>query len=354
MPSASEERRDPVLAALRRILVVKLSSLGDVVHATPCLRALRRACPNARIVMAVDRHYTALVRHNHHVDEVIEADAGRGRLSALLEPWRHLAGRRRPRFDLAIDLQGTARSTAWVYASGARIRAGRLRGDGAPLEWRPGWDPVVRPDPVRHAVRVCADVVEALGIRVENLDPELMVPPEADRRCAARLASSGIPQRGFIVVNPFTRWLSKNWPVERYRELVTWLVRECAVPVVVHAGPGEEDAFGAPPGGAVLLAGLPLEDALPLFRRARLMVTGDTGPMHCAAALGTAVVALFGPTWPERTGPWGPGHRVVQRSRPDMHHAYRTDREGRHIRSIDLASVCRAVREALQETAGAS
>ena len=338
------------LAALRRILVVKLSSLGDVVHVTPCLRALRRACPRARIVMAVDHRYAALVRHSAHLDEVIEAHPGHGHLSAWREPWRHLAGRRRPRFDLAIDFQGTLRSVGWVYASGARVRAGRLRGDGAPLEWRPGWHPVVHPDPTRHAVRVCADVVESLGIPVHSLDPEIVVSPDADRRCAVRLAVQGIPDRGFIIVNPFTRWPSKNWPVERYRELVTWLVRERAMPVVVHAGPGEAEVFGASPDGAAFLAGLPLEESLALFRRARLMVTGDTGPMHCAAALGTPVVALFGPTWPERSGPWGPGHRVVQRSRPEAHHAYRADADRRHIRAIDVATACQAVLEALQET----
>jgi ADP-heptose:LPS heptosyltransferase len=341
------------LAVLRRILVVKLSSLGDVVHVTPCLRALRRACPTARIVMAVDRRYVALVRHSAYVDEVIEADAGHGHLSAWLEPWRHLAGRRRPRFDLAIDFQGTPRSAGWVYASGARVRAGRLGGNGARADWRPAWQRVVRPDLARHAVRVCADVAESLGVRVEALDPELVLSPDADRRCAARLVASGLPDRSFLLVNPFTRWPSKNWPVERYRELVSRLARERAGPIVVHAGPGEENGLGAF-GGAAILAGLPLEESLALFRRARLMVTGDTGPMHCAAALGTPVVALFGPTWPERTGPWGPQHRVIQRSRPESHSAFRTDTEGRHMRAIDVATVHRAVLEALQETTSVS
>jgi ADP-heptose:LPS heptosyltransferase len=115
------------LAKLRRILVVKLSSLGDIVHVTPCLRALRRACPAARIAMAVDRRFAALVRGHPHVDEVIEADEGRSRLAAWAEPWRHLAGCRSPRFDLAIDFQGTRRSALWTYASFARIRAGSSR-----------------------------------------------------------------------------------------------------------------------------------------------------------------------------------------------------------------------------------
>jgi ADP-heptose:LPS heptosyltransferase len=122
---------------------------------------------------------------------------------------------------------------------------------------------------------------------------------------------------------------------------------------VVHAGPGEEaglETFRGTDGlraGIGVVGGLPLEESLALFRRARLMVTGDTGPMHCAAALGVPVIALFGPTWPERTGPWGPGHRIIQRSRPPTHHAFRTDLEGRHIRAIDVATVHRAVLDAL-------
>ena len=101
------------------------------------------------------------------------------------------------------------------------------------------------------------------------------------------------------------------------------------------------------------MGGLPLEESLALFARARLMVTGDTGPMHCAAALGVPVVALFGPTWPEHTGPWGPGHRVVQASRPPTHHAFRTDVEGRYIRAIDVTLVHRAVLDALAAEPGA-
>jgi ADP-heptose:LPS heptosyltransferase len=338
-------------ATLRRILVVKLSSLGDIVHVMPSLRALRRACPAARIAMAIDRRYVALVRDSPYVDEVIESDPGQGRLAAWLDPWRRLAGRRRPRFDLAVDFQGTRRSASWVYASGARVRAGRA-GSGARRAPRLGWQRVVRPDVGRHAIQVCADVAEALGMRVEDLDPELVVSPQADQRCAARLAAGGLPERGFILVNPLTRWPSKTWPLERYRELVSRLARDRVAPVVVHAAAWEEHAvaaFRAPDSGAGVASGLPLEEALALFKRARLLVTGDTGPMHCAAAVGTPVVALFGPTWPERTGPWGPGHRVVQRSRAARPDAFRTAAGRRHIEAIDVADVHREVRAALED-----
>ena len=148
--------------------------------------------------------------------------------------------------------------------------------------------------------------------------------------------------------------------MERYRDLVDRLARDQDAPVVVHAGPGEEaglETFRAPGEARPrvgVVGGLPLEEALALFRRARLMVTGDTGPMHCAAALGVPVVALFGPTWPEHSGPWGPGHRVVQRSRPPTHHAFRTDSEGRHIRAIDVATVHRTVLDALTGSPPAS
>jgi ADP-heptose:LPS heptosyltransferase len=338
------------LAAVRRILVVKLSSLGDVVHVLPSLRALRRACPAARIAMAIDRRYAALVRDSPDVHEVIEGDPGEGRMAAWLEPWRGLAGRRRPRFDLAVDFQGTRRSAAWVYASGARIRAGRA--GGARRAARPGWQRLVRPDVGRHAIQVCAEIAEALGVRVEDLDPELVVSAHADQRCAARLAAAGLPERGFILINPLTRWPSKTWPLERYRELVSRLARDRVAPVVVHAGPGEEHqvaAFRAPGSGAGVVSGLPLEEALALFKRARLLVTGDTGPMHCGAAVGTPVVALFGPTWPERTGPWGPGHRVVQRSRAARPDAFRTAAGPRHIDAIEVADVHREVRAALED-----
>jgi ADP-heptose:LPS heptosyltransferase len=341
------------LASVRRVLVVKLSSMGDIVHVTPCLRALRRAFPTAGIAMAVERRFAPLVRHSPHLDEVIE-DPGEGGMAAWLEPWRHLTGRRRPRFDLAIDFQGTHRSAAWVYASWARVRAGRRRGVGR--EWRPGWHRVISPASGRHAVRVCADVAASVGVPVVELDPELSVPTGAEERLDARLAAAGLPASGFVLVNPFTRWPSKSWPIDRYRALLIRLAAVVRTPIVLHAGPGEEPGLQALAGivaprgrPAAIIPAPHLDEALALFRRARLMVTGDTGPMHCAAALGTPVVALFGPTWPECTGPWGVGHRVIQSSRPATPDTYRTDDAGIHMRAIDVPTVYRQILEALHE-----
>lgn len=333
----------PDFSTANRILVVKLSSLGDVIHATPCLKAIRRSFPKAEIVMAVDSRFAPVVRHNPNLDVVIESQ---GWMSGTLGYFRwvlkELAPFRDKPFELAVDLQGTPRSAAWIYLSRSRFMAGR----GG---WRPGWDVGFKPDLSRHAVRVCADIARLIGVELEDLETEIHLAEEDDSHLVRILTRAGLPLEGFILINPFSRWISKAWPVECYAELVARLRRDPRLPVVISGGPGEEaDAVELlrllASGSATSLVGqLSLGEALCLYRRARVFVTGDTGPMHAAAALGTPTVALFGPTLPERTGPWGTGHLVIHRSIPTFHHAYRSDLGRSHIRAIDVETVHRAV-----------
>lgn len=333
---------------LRRILVVQMGAFGDVIQITPCLRALRRAAPAARISVAVKQAWAPVFRSDPDVAEVIESRSRRGGfLSGLLEGSLRLP--RDERFDLALDLQGRRRSAGWVYASRAHLLAGRGRR-------RPGWRTTGSRDAAstRHAVEAAAAVLDDLGIPVTDLRTDVHVSRDADEALVARLAANGIPPSGFLVVNPFTGWRSKEWPAERWAELIRRLhAEEPRRPIVVSGAPGEEpravDLLGVD--GALparsLVGHLSLAEALCLYRRAALMVSGDTGPMHAAVALGTPVVALFGPTWPERSGPRGPGDRVIQAHRPPSHHAFRSDDAGEYMRAIDVETVVAAVRESL-------
>ena len=332
----------------QRVLVVKLSSLGDVVHVTPCLNAIRQSVPHAEIVMAVDRRFSAVVRHNPHVDRVIEASDGRiGPMPDLLRIREELSSFRDRPFDVAIDFQGTRRSAMWVYASRATWKAGRGK-------VRPGWTLALQPDLNKHAILVCAEIANAVGVRVVDLHPEIFLSEKDDQELLATLKEHGAPEDGFVIVNPFNRWPSKTWPFERYAQTVRRLREDFRVPVVITGGPGEGQEAAEfvryfPAGTAISLVGeLSLDQALCLYRRALLMVTGDSGPMHAAAALGTRVVALFGPTLPERTGPWGEGHRVIQKMRPPFHHAYRADGGRMYMQAIDVETVYAAIAATLQ------
>ena len=347
----------PLDAAPRRILAVKLSSFGDVVHVTPCLRALRQAFPDADIRLVVERRWAGAVRALPYVDGLVEASS-RTRVtpSYLLEAWRALAATP-GRVDLAIDFQGTRRSAAWVYASGARVQAGR----GWP---RPLWHAALRPDLSRHAVEVCADVCRSVAAPVDDLAPELRTAPADEERVARFLDGEGIPRAGFVLLNPFSRWDSKGLDVATAAQLAVATASVAGERVVLTGGP--DDAVRAAEvvrragACAVSVAGrLALPEALCLFRRARLMISCDSGPMHAAAALGTPVVALFGPTHPERTGPWGAEHVVVQAERPPVHHAYRRDPGRRFMGALTIDAMVAAVegmlartREPLREHAG--
>jgi heptosyltransferase-1 len=333
------------LSNCKRILVVKLSSLGDVVHVTPCLRALRQYFPNAEIVMAVEPQFAAVVRHNPHIDSLIESRF-RGAGFFPLRVCQLMRDFHGTEIDLAIDFQGNNKSAAWIYGSRSAVKVGR----GG---MRPGWTLPIRPNLHQHAVQVCIDIVNSIGVPVLQPDPEIFLFERDDAQLLSILSDLKVPQDGFLIMNPFSVWPSKMWPLDRYAQLMHRLRDEFPVPMVITGGSGEADQGGEllgllRPGTAVSLVGkLTLGQALCLYRRARLMVTGDSGPMHAAAALGTQTVALFGPTLPERNGPWGKGHIVIQEMRPPFHHAYRSDHDRKHMRTIDVQAVYAAVRTAL-------
>lgn len=330
---------------IRRILVVKLSSFGDIVLATGALEAIKRAHPRADLRVAVEDRWSALLSAHPAVDGLIEAP-----IEVRLTPRRiariHAAlaaeRRRGGDFDLAIDLQGTRRSAAWVYLARARVMAGR----GAP---RPAWRFALPHDRTRHAVDNHAEVCARLGIDTSGCSPSLAVAAEDDARLEAILAAAGLPARGAIVLNPLSRWPSKSWDPAKAAELAARIAGATGMAVIVTGGPDEAPAAAdivrrAGAGRVSSLAGrLTLGEALALYRRARLVVSCDSGPMHAAAALGTRVVALFGPTLPAHTGPWGPGHALVQARRPRDHHAYRRTDGAAYMADIGVDAVAQAV-----------
>lgn len=324
-----------------RVLVVKLSSLGDIIHATGCFRALRRALPLAHISLAVEERWAGAVRHDPHLDALLLSSASTTLTLTYVREVRRLVSAHGP-FDVAIDLQGNRRSAAWTYLSGARTRAGRGT-------FRPGWQVALQPDLTRHAVNVCADVCTAAGILVTDPRPELHTGSDAEAALDRILDERGLPHAGLVILNPFSRWRSKSVPLETAAAVITRLPSRIRDALVISGGPDdmpEAEMLGRMLGGCSchwLVGQLSLDEALCLYRRARLMVSCDSGPMHAAAALGVPVIALFGPTHPERTGPWGPGHTVIQALRPASHHAYRHDHGCVHMRRIDSVAVADAM-----------
>jgi ADP-heptose:LPS heptosyltransferase len=334
------------LAAIRRILLVRLTSFGDVVRISGLPSALRRACPEAEITIVTDQGLGALFEAAPDIDRLILS-----RRQRLPATWRQARAalrdfRRDGGFDLAIDLQGRPASAAWTYASGAAIKAGR----GG---FRPGWRFTQATDYHASDTAEGAAILERLGIPVPDPAPVLHTSAAAEAAIETVLGKAGMPAEGFLLVNPFSRWPTKAWPLDRYAALLPQLRQESDVPIAITAGASEAAEAkklveALPAGTAVSLAGrLDLAQLLALLRRARLVLTGDSGPMHAADALGTKVVALFGPTWPERAGPWRKDQTVIQRWRSPRYHAYRQPESAAGMAAISVDEVRAAVMAAL-------
>jgi len=309
-----------------RILIVRLSALGDIVHAVPVLAALRRHEPQADIDWLVEASYAPILRLVEGLRRriIVRADDSAGAppaggedevFAGALGYVKAAAFLRRQRYDIALDLQGLIKSAAWARASGATrvigFASAHLREPQA--SWFYG--ETVSPPEAPHIIQKNLAVAAHLGASVSAFTLPLMAVSSPSLVTAVAQAAG---QGRYAVLNPGAAWPNKRWPPERFGALAGELQRRFGLVSLITWGPTEqrlaEAIVRAADGAARLAPATDIAGLASLMGGAALVVSGDTGPLHIAAAMGAPIVALFGPTRPERNGPWNPDDEMISRA----------------------------------------
>ena len=298
-----------------KILILKPSSLGDVVHALPVLRLLKQHYPNSEIYWWIERRNAALLEGDPDLAGLVYFDRERWATPWHWgDIWKGVRELRRHQFDLVIDLQALARSGAVGWLARGKFFVGLH-------DWRelaPAYYDVSVPRPSRetHAVDWYLETLRALHVPVHS-NFEWMPRREGIAREVATLwGLNGTPTVSLL---PGARWDNKRWPAEHFRDLVLQLrARYPALHFVILGGGSDgplaaQIASAAPEHCLDLTGRTSLLQTVEVLRASNAVVTNDTGPMHMAAALRKPVIALFGPTNPRRTGPYGQIDRALQR-----------------------------------------
>jgi heptosyltransferase I len=341
-----------------RFLVLRLGSLGDIVHTFPAVAALRETFPDAEIVWLTHPRWKGLIESSGLCSQVWTTET-----RALLSLREIVTQVRQSHWDASIDYQGLWKSAALPFFGGVKRRIGfsshTIREYGVP---------VLYTDKVRATTTHIADQNGELSVRAGSRERaacfSLRIPPHEEALVCSTLKAAGIER--YVILSPGGGWRAKCWPPERFGLLCQQIRGSLGLRCIVNYGPGEEDliaAVRASSGNAdPLLYNSELGQLMALVRGAACIVGGDTGPLHLAIALGTRAVALFGPTDPARNGPYhvapGPmdavGHwesttdgkkDIVLRADNTVTTHTRHDRSHPAMLAIDVESVFDAVRQ---------
>jgi lipopolysaccharide heptosyltransferase I len=349
-----------------RFLIVRLGALGDVVHAIPVAAARRHAFPAARIdwlvsakhreildlVPVIDRRLVIDDRPSTPRNGQSRSEPGRAPATSLLAAIREL---RLGRYDAAIDLQGLIKSALLARSSGAprvvgfssryaRERLARLFYTDA---YDPGRGGLYDPRETRHVVEINLGLLSVLGLAAAT--PEFPIEQvHSDAACRVEQQTGG----RYALLNPGAAWPNKRWPPMRLAAVAAELRSRHDLTSVVLWGPGEEplaaEVVAGARGAAVLSPKTTIADLVALARGAVLMVSGDTGPTHVAAAVGTPIVGIYGPTRPARNGPMSAHDVTVSRDAIcQCHHLRRCTRDRMCLLDIEVAEVLAAVERRL-------
>ncbi len=354
-------------ARFSRLLIVRLSSMGDVIHTLPAVQALRAAFPDATIGWLIEERWAELL--------CAPGTPLRGLRSAQrpLVDWVHtvnLVGWRRSLFslhtlqnvakvwndiraahyDVAIDLQGAMRSAILARWSGARVVYGAAEPRESPASlWYTRQAFTRGLHVIEQNLSIAEAVVESETVARVMKTPRVEFPrdPAAEARINQRLAAKNILD--FAILNPGAGWGAKRWPAERYGQVARELA-SLGLRTILNYGPGEQELAQAAQSASVGTAegmNCTITELIALTRRARLFIGGDTGPLHLAAALGVPVVAIFGPTDPTRNGPYATRTIVLRNPSSATTHARRS-RPDQGLLEISAEEVVAAARKLLE------
>jgi heptosyltransferase-1 len=364
LESGDEER-------IHRLLIVRLSAMGDVIHTLPAVYALREAFPHAHIGWLIEEGWAELLcahgaaRRGQRsaarplVDELHTVNmkvwgkslSSLSTLQDIAMVWNDV---RDAGYDAAIDLQGAMRSAVLARLSGARVVYGAAEARESPASLWYTRKVVARG---RHVIEQNLSVAGAVldHVRLQrSIEPPAVEFPrdrKAEARIGQRLAECGIGE--FAILNPGAGWGAKRWPAERYGEVARGLA-DRGMRAILNYGPGEEElartAEAASDGTAHGMS-CTITELIALTRRARLFVGGDTGPLHLAAALRVPVVGIYGPTDPARNGPFGTRGVVLRSAESVTSHARRAEADEGML-GIGSEAVIAAARRLLRDDLG--
>jgi 3-deoxy-D-manno-octulosonic-acid transferase/heptosyltransferase-1 len=302
------------------ILIVKLSAIGDVIHTLPSLAALRRLYPDAHITWVVEEAAADLIKNHPCLDAVLVSRRKRwnkdfrgGQFRRPLEEIRSFINllRQRP-YDLVIDFHGLFKSSIIVFLSRGKRKLGYDS-----LQELSGLflNEKILEDMSKHAVDRYLDLPRHLGAKTDNAQFVLPSDEEAQARVQNLLRKYNLEDKKFIAVNPIALWETKLWSNEKFAHLAD-LINDKLQMKVVFTGSEKEPLnkiISLMTTQSINFGGeTSLIELACLYKKARIVISTDSGPMHLAAAVGTPVIALFGPTDPARTGPYGLGHVVIR------------------------------------------
>jgi ADP-heptose:LPS heptosyltransferase len=332
----------------QRFVVVRLGSLGDIVHTFPAVAALRESFPNAEIVWITHPRWESLVESSGMASEIWPVDSrvlhsvGQTIRRIWRSPW-----------DAAIDYQGLWKSALLPFLGGVQRRIGfsskTIREFGVPILYTDSVECAAV-----HIAQQNGELSRRAGARNLTAPFHLRIAEAHQAEVRSYLQRAGIAR--YIVLSPGGGWRSKCWPPERFGALARLIRNSLGLRCVVNTGPGEDDlaaALRTASGDAEpLFYNAALGPLMALLCNAACIVGGDTGPLHLAIALGTPAVALFGPTDPARNGPYHCGHTagstfgddIVLRAPDGPTSHKRHDRPADSILAIDVDSVFAAVR----------
>jgi heptosyltransferase-1 len=327
------------------VLIVRIGAMGDVLHAMPAVAVLRELHPDWLIGWAIEPAWSELLQAECEIHDVATRFAGRDARRPLVDLWHQVPTRdwkRRPfslstlrdiiglrrelredYYDICVDMQGSIRSAMVGRMAGAPVFAGAVEPRERPAAW------FYKEKIGLRATHVVEQGCELLGAAVgETLRPAkvtLPVDPAAERWCDALLAA----RERFALIAPTAGWGAKQWPAEQYGAVAAALARAGFRTLVNTAS--SEDVVGRrvveSSDGAATLIPCSVGEMIALVRRAGVVIAGDTGPLHLAAALERPVVGLFGPTDPTRNGPYGTNARVLRHASSKSDHSRHQDTE---------------------------
>ena len=306
---------------MKNILVVKLSAIGDVIHALPVSYALKEAFTDARVTWVVEPPAYPLLVDNPYIDDIILFEKKKFKsLGGFLQNIGPFKARlQQTHYDAALDLQGLFKSAAIAWLSGAPVRLGtcNMRECSDKVS-----RPVIGPHAQGHIVERYLDVARELGCPVHKV----VFPMEISDR-DADLAARIMQQAGARMENPYVvlavgaNWPNKRWPTKYFAELSDWLYEKKMIPIIIGGGvvdsqlAAEIDAAAEIP-PVNLVGKTTLKQLAYILKNARLTLGGDTGPVHLSAGLGTPTVMVMGPTDANRNGPYGQLENAIEADRP--------------------------------------